>query len=471
MPAQAGRDCACPKCGAMNTVPVDDATSTPRAKQSQPRERREIPVVCSLCSTRMYATAAQIGSEIECPDCGTLNEVEKPPEPKRAGLQVAPPPEDGEEYQLLETDQPTHDSKLVESHFAFFCRLCSTQMKATADDVGDTVRCPDCESEMVVPSAPSKSEAKPLVDEGPDVVVGAEEDIEPAELMEHEKIRVVDDAISAPAGLRRDYGFADDPEPPKHPFVSRVLTFLFYRTTRMNWVMLGLTVGPLLYVLGMAIVMSHGGTVARGASLLIFVPAFLFSVVWSGIAAACHLQIINETAAGNDEIIEWPNVFDYTGWLGGAFYGINAMAVAVIPATLITKFAGVPPLWVPAVLVASVYLVLPPVLLSMLASGSPMAVFSSDIARSMRTHRLACLRFYGVSGLLLLLTSAVMYGLLMFNVLVVGFVAGVFLLMATFSQARLIGRLGWVLSKTTDEIEVKESRQQENVEEEKVVGA
>jgi len=34
---------------------------------------RLVPVVCSICATRMYATVDEIGQKKECPDCGTMN--------------------------------------------------------------------------------------------------------------------------------------------------------------------------------------------------------------------------------------------------------------------------------------------------------------------------------------------------------------------------------------------------------------
>jgi DNA-directed RNA polymerase subunit RPC12/RpoP len=40
-----------------------------------PPDTRLVPVICSLCYTRMYATMDQIGREKECPDCGKMNRV------------------------------------------------------------------------------------------------------------------------------------------------------------------------------------------------------------------------------------------------------------------------------------------------------------------------------------------------------------------------------------------------------------
>ena len=44
-------------------------------------EQDYVAVLCSLCNTRMLATADQVGSRMMCPDCGTATVV--PPMPPR----------------------------------------------------------------------------------------------------------------------------------------------------------------------------------------------------------------------------------------------------------------------------------------------------------------------------------------------------------------------------------------------------
>ncbi len=36
---------------------------------------RLVPVICSICGTRMYAQEKFLGLWLECPDCGTLNQI------------------------------------------------------------------------------------------------------------------------------------------------------------------------------------------------------------------------------------------------------------------------------------------------------------------------------------------------------------------------------------------------------------
>ncbi|MCG8586831.1 MAG: hypothetical protein MI757_19175 [Pirellulales bacterium] len=449
MPAQIGRTLACPKCGAANEVPGETPSSTAESAASTHvhRHQKDVPVVCGLCSTRMYASRDEIGQEIKCPDCGTLTQIKEPTKPRPAGVNVSPPVEVGDEYQLRDDEDSFAPQRDDTKYFVYFCKLCSTQMRATIDDVGQTVECPDCELEMEIPAPAIHNDAPAPVDEDPELAIGAAEEVKQAELMEHEKLRVVDGAATAPAGLRRDYGYADDPDPPEYPFASRVFSFLFYRTTRPNWLALGLMFAPLWYAMGVALEMSEGAAAERGLALLMFVSTFMFSIVWGSVAAACLLTIVNETAAGNDEIVEWPELLDITSWVVAAFYGVNALAVSAAPAAILSMLVGVPPLWIPVVAVAAVYLVLPPVLLSMLANGSPLGIVSAEINQRMRMNAGACVRFYAATGLVYAVVLGSCYALLQLHGFMAAMAAGVLVAMGTFLVARLIGRLGWVLSQ------------------------
>ncbi len=106
-PDQVGKHILCPDCYTPVEVPppkapaskataahsVEDeyalqADDDPPAGEAAPPEAPPIPVVCSLCRTRMYATRDQVGEMITCPDCGTPMVVPRPdttPKPGREG--------------------------------------------------------------------------------------------------------------------------------------------------------------------------------------------------------------------------------------------------------------------------------------------------------------------------------------------------------------------------------------------------
>ena len=56
---------------------VPSANSVPKSS-AVPPEKKPIPVLCGLCGTLMYADPAQIGQQIQCPDCETFTTVTAP---------------------------------------------------------------------------------------------------------------------------------------------------------------------------------------------------------------------------------------------------------------------------------------------------------------------------------------------------------------------------------------------------------
>ncbi|MCA9218056.1 MAG: hypothetical protein KDB27_33525, partial [Planctomycetales bacterium] len=85
-----------------------------------------IPVVCSVCGTREYATASQIGKGIKCPDCFSINIVKEPPKaPPKPQISI----DDG--YQLQR--DPIEIVKMT-------CTACHDPIKARAEHAGRKVR-------------------------------------------------------------------------------------------------------------------------------------------------------------------------------------------------------------------------------------------------------------------------------------------------------------------------------------------
>ncbi len=101
--SQIGRQAICPDCGTATTIrrppppppkkPLRSAEEIgeyplatevrPEAKTVPAAEQSYVAVVCSLCHTRMHATADQVGSKMVCPDCGTATVVPPMPRPQR----------------------------------------------------------------------------------------------------------------------------------------------------------------------------------------------------------------------------------------------------------------------------------------------------------------------------------------------------------------------------------------------------
>ncbi|MBX3425256.1 MAG: hypothetical protein KF688_06210 [Pirellulales bacterium] len=119
-----GRKVACPDCGRVQRVPPPPSPPAPTIPAAMlgeqyelwgpdeaplpaeiaARQRPVLSVPCRLCGTLMQADPRQVGSEIACPDCGTLTLVKAPAARPPQALQAVA---DGDEYELDEASAPT----------------------------------------------------------------------------------------------------------------------------------------------------------------------------------------------------------------------------------------------------------------------------------------------------------------------------------------------------------------------------
>jgi DNA-directed RNA polymerase subunit RPC12/RpoP len=127
---------------------VHDGDWVPPAPSDLPTS---IAVRCRVCGTRLVATEEQVGSQIECPDCGTVATV---PRPLEKAAQPNPPaisPDDIYPIYEGEGQPPPTDEAVYGRYIAVVCSECRTRMLAREDQVGQKLICPDCGSATVVP--------------------------------------------------------------------------------------------------------------------------------------------------------------------------------------------------------------------------------------------------------------------------------------------------------------------------------
>lgn len=154
-PEDAGKRRKCPRCGKVVKVPgtreQGEAASSRSRAASTTGGIANIPVICPLCGTRMYATPDQIGQTMVCPDCLESVVVPNRSPPKRqtpkpsadSAAEASPPsanspetssggeaksssagePEEADEYKLAdEVELPPHRTlsptlgRLVDRH-------------------------------------------------------------------------------------------------------------------------------------------------------------------------------------------------------------------------------------------------------------------------------------------------------------------------------------------------------------------
>ena len=120
--ADVGKRTACPDCGRKNVIPPPPAPKAPVVPAAMSGEQLEVwgldeapatgksappprlhPVECKLCQTLMYASEAQIGTKLQCPDCGTFTVAQRTEPPKlKASVLVDP----GAEYDIDAAQAP-----------------------------------------------------------------------------------------------------------------------------------------------------------------------------------------------------------------------------------------------------------------------------------------------------------------------------------------------------------------------------
>ncbi len=145
----AGKQTTCAKCGQPLLVPRESSGSVDRKLAVPPTEY--VPVECRVCQTRYYGRPDQVGSELKCPDCGARNLLRPPPKPRP---QKQPPALEGEQYEVYALDAqplPAEIAAAQPKYIAVKCSCCDTLMHATPEQVGQSIRCPDCGTEHLVP--------------------------------------------------------------------------------------------------------------------------------------------------------------------------------------------------------------------------------------------------------------------------------------------------------------------------------
>jgi hypothetical protein len=255
------------------------------------------------------------------------------------------------------------------------------------------------------------------------------------------------------------------PDPPRWTFFSSVFGFPWSRGVLPRWagISSGLLVagGTLAIVLGN--VASEGlgkeTVLAAGAlSLLVF-----FALLWSlSYAASCLLVIVRETAEGADQMSESPDI-DWRDWIFQLVYMAEILAQSIALGWFARWLLNLalPGTAAPAIGLAVVTFVAFPVfLLSALESGSALLPFSAPILRSL-------FRLSWAWGLFYLLTGALLIPVTMLAAHIatpyatLGWLGPAPLLAAyLLIYARLLGRLGWLITERLQPVNESQSDRQ-----------
>ncbi len=396
----------------------------------------------------------------------------------------------------------------------FFCMSCGAKLKAKASKAGKELPCPECDTVLVVPGAPASppdSGADTAVNTSADTygIRAAEDELRPT-IAPHEhsgplgsvsgKASIPDNAsesyaisdMSAGHGSDADAAGSDAeegrrthrglirepsvrPTPPRWPLLQGVLSFLLEPGAIVYWSALSFMATLCVSLLAAAI----------GLGNIYWGPAWFISLMSHGITgvvgmlfiivnAACCLAILQESAAGNRAIEDWPGLA-FIEYLLETFFIVNSVLVSAAAAWFLTS-----PLWASDIARAIAQIVcfvalFPIVLLSMLEAESCLVPVSSAVYQSLRRSMRTWLLFYIES-------LVIAFGLLMYLVLLVflldrysahvtipivfltvamGVGPAVLLEMIYF---RLLGRLAWVCDEDSrKELAAEEAAEEEDL--------
>jgi DNA-directed RNA polymerase subunit RPC12/RpoP len=395
--------------------------------------------LCPRCRAHMTAAEDQVGRQLACPDCGTL--VHVPPRPPRIRAPAA------DAYAIDEATDSPSPPPAAPRYIAVHCPLCRTLMQVPEDQAGTTVVCHDCGTKTLVPP-PLKP--RPLSPPPPPYALRAETASTPA------------DFVPPPSILMR--GTLDPgetlaerpPHGPRWPLLTGVITFPFYTEVWLRWVCLScwaLAAGHLAYF-----AVQYGVGVGAGGlgdltpmafSMIATVLAVILGVAWLALAIIICLTILLDTAAGNDRVVNWPEAGMFVDWIAETLLVVNGLLVSGAAGSGIAWLLRRAELPDDFAVPATILLLLPILLLSMLERNSALGLFSAAVWRSLILHPWSLLVFYLASAAV---TALVLGGVLavldQYGIRAAISAAAPLASAGVMIYARLLGRLAWCCSQS-----------------------
>ena len=319
----------------------------------------------------------------------------------------------------------------------FFCMSCGVKLRTKASKAGKQLPCPKCATVLIVPDLPISSS----VEGGETYDIRLPEETLRPLIAPHEQSRSVlpvsgnamisDTATESYAisgasadylkeqqdGSRKRHGLIQEPSVrptlPRWPLLQGVLSFLLEPGAIVHWSILSFISVLWLPLLAVAMNSGDANVQENGIATAYTCGIVLLSSMFVAVpCSACFIVILQESAAGNRMIEEWP-WFAFRNYILESFYIINSVLTSAGVAWLLTyPLAG----FVNARTFFCVFcfvILLPIVLLSMLEAGSCLVPVSLVVYQGLRRSWRTWLVFY-VESLVLVFGILVYLGVLDF---------------------------------------------------------
>lgn len=410
-------------------LPVEGPPATSASVSRRPTNEPQLAVVCPLCRTRLYVTERQVGRQVRCGDCHTEFSVEAP----RAETPRSTPHHDLDDVdfaleevgerpkyrpltrgsvtreQLDEIErartsaaEPTEAAPRASRHafdFEAICRHCGSRIPARDEQIGQKVVCGDCHSTVIVTRPRRRKAAAGSVAEAGKLpsVVGDSPAEAARDAPRESSIRWLNEAEReeeerAPEGRKLE----------GMPYFQQLVCFLADAGALLRIAVLSIALMLLMSIGTYIASFANAGLLAIVAVILVIVGMILLFPTLLGWANSM-ITIITDTGSGNAMIEDWSDL-DIGEWLVQSAMVFFAFLVSAVPAAV---FAGALSLvsaspWVSfGCLAVSVMLFLPPILISMLVTGSVFHVFAPEVWSTLSKAPGVWLRLYVTIGVLL----------------------------------------------------------------------
>lgn len=261
------------------------------------------------------------------------------------------------------------DASPLES-FRVKCPTCESLTYAKPSQVGKTIRCGDCHSQIIVPPPP-----KAKVKYTPDIESAKTYTFQDKD-EEGDHPRVPDPFRKSAGDYLRDaeaaVETADDDDwtvPSMGDWFKSV--FGIFRDPAVLGYWIFLTTFAAIPV----------GIAIHYQSTIVVMGLFVGGGLFGAIVIAHGFAIMQSVANGEDQVSEWP-VFDFFAWMGPLFTAAAAVAVSAGPVWFATSYFFGPSLITVFMSMSSLYILYPFVLLSMLDEQSIFMPFSAEVSKS-----------------------------------------------------------------------------------------
>lgn len=377
---------------------------------------------CPHCRVVLKGKISDTGKKRKCPKCEREFKIPHPKAKEHEG-------------------KPKRDESLI----PVICGVCSTRIYATADQVGQSMECPDCFTQTLIKPPPQKPKAAvPRTDRGFGYEMEPAEEIVVTKTLAEELLEEADRVV--------EKKLEEEPRAPERPFLSGVFFYPFY--ARVFPVVLGM-------VLAWAVVLGliHTAWDMEGAASLL--APFLFA--GTGIVLLCvafptlvtFQKIFENTSNGDEDTDCRPDggLLAYLDWIGDTIPLLIAVFVSCAPGMVVMQAFGLEPVFYIG-MAFSAFCLFPIVLLSMLESASATGIYSKAVWKSFGQVPGSWFKFYFLTTTLFALCGACIAALLLLadrelggSTIATGLFALLCLLVLLTIYFRLLGRLAFVMTQ------------------------